>query len=303
MQKTTLIITVIIFMTVSCNQQKSSPLDNWKAGSANDDVFIEMTQDDMEALIKNDLSYLEIDWQYSTERTYDEIENWATNVKQRADKAGITIWSVHLPFGGPFDISQTNDTLRQKAVELNMNDMILSAKIVSPKKFVIHPSAEPIADEERAARIEASKKSLRELASKAKELNIPLLVENLPRTCLGNTSTELLEIINGIDNTAICFDVNHLLIEPQVSFVQNTIGKIQTTHMSDYDRKNERHWLPGEGVINWTELLTALIESGYKGPFIYEASKGKEPNIVTIQSLGDRWKKLKQNYIQPQIRN
>mgnify|MGYP001230869607 CR=1 FL=1 len=298
MQKTTLIITVIIFMTVSCNQQKSSPLDNWKAGSANDDVFIEMTQDDMEALIKNDLSYLEIDWQYSTERTYDEIENWATNVKQRADKAGITIWSVHLPFGGPFDISQTNDTLRQKAVELNMNDMILSAKIVSPKKFVIHPSAEPIADEERAARIEASKKSLRELASKAKELNIPLLVENLPRTCLGNTSTELLEIINGIDNTAICFDVNHLLIEPQVSFVQNTIGKIQTTHMSDYDRKNERHWLPGEGVINWTELLTALIESGYKGPFIYEASKGKEPNIVTIQSLGDRWKKLKQNYIQ-----
>lgn len=285
-------------MTVSCNQQKSSPLDNWKAGSANDDVFIEMTQDDMEALIKNDLSYLEIDWQYSTERTYDEIENWATNVKQRADKAGITIWSVHLPFGGPFDISQTNDTLRQKAVELNMNDMILSAKIVSPKKFVIHPSAEPIADEERAARIEASKKSLRELASKAKELNIPLLVENLPRTCLGNTSTELLEIINGIDNTAICFDVNHLLIEPQVSFVQNTIGKIQTTHMSDYDRKNERHWLPGEGVINWTELLTALIESGYKGPFIYEASKGKEPNIVTIQSLGDRWKKLKQNYIQ-----
>lgn len=298
MQKTTLIITVIIFMTVSCNQQKSSPLDSWKAGSANDDVFIEMTQDDMEALIKNDLPYLEIDWQYSTERTYDEIENWATNVKQRADKAGITIWSVHLPFGGPFDISQTNDTLRQKAVELNMNDMILSAKIVSPKKFVIHPSAEPIADEERAARIEASKKSLRELASKAKELNIPLLVENLPRTCLGNTSTELLEIINGIDNTAICFDVNHLLIEPQVSFVQNTIGKIQTTHMSDYDRKNERHWLPGEGVINWTELLTALIESGYKGPFIYEASKGKEPNIVTIQSLGNRWKKLKQNYIQ-----
>ena len=34
--------------------------------------------------------------------------------------------------------------------------------------------------------------------------------------------TELLEIINGIDNTAICFDVNHLLIEPQVTFVKNT---------------------------------------------------------------------------------
>ena len=67
--------------------------------------------------------------------------------------------------------------------------------------------------------------------------------------------------------------------------------------MSYYDRKNERHWLPGEGVIDWTELLSALVESGYEGPFIYEASKGKKPNIVTIQSLGDRWKKLKQDYV------
>ena len=123
------------------------------------------------------------------------------------------------------------------------------------------------------------------------------MVENLPRTCLGNTSTELLEIINRIDNTAICFDVNHLLIEPQVTFVKNTKGKIQNTHMSDYDRKNERHWLPGEGVIDWTELLSALVESGYEGLFIYEAGKGKKPNIVTIQSLGDRWKKLKQDYV------
>lgn len=294
---------LLLFITVAilsgCNQKSSSPLENWKAGSANDDVFIDMTQNDMDALVQNNLQYLEIDWLYSTVQSRKEIENWATAIKKRADKAGITIWSVHLPFGGPFDISQTDDSLRQKAIELNMHDIVLSAKTVSPKKFVIHPSAEPIADEERAARMEASKKSLQVLAAKAKELNIPLLVENLPRTCLGNTSTELLEIINGIDNTAICFDVNHLLIEQQTTFVQNTKGKIQSTHMSDYDRVNERHWLPGQGVINWTELLTALIESGYQGPFIYEinkVNKDKDPEISTIQTLGDRWKKIKHDY-------
>lgn len=281
-------------LLISCSTK--SPLDNWIAGSANDDVFLEMTQEDMDALIDNGLQYLEIDWLYATEKSYEEIEDWAVKAKQNADKAGVEIWSVHLPFGGPFDISQTNDSLRQKAVELNRKDMLLSAKTVSPKKFIIHPSAEPIADDERAARIEASKKSLRELAATAKELNIPLLVENLPRTCLGNTSTELLDIIDDIDHTAICFDVNHLLIESQVAFVENTKGKIQSTHMSDYDRKNERHWLPGEGVIDWTELLTALVEAGYPGPFIYEASKGKEPDIVSIQTLGERWIKLKADF-------
>ena len=55
--------------------------------------------------------------------------------------------------------------------------------------------------------------------------------------------------------------------------------------MSDYDRKNERHWLPGEGVIDWTELLSALVESGYEGPFIYEASKGKKPNRRQMEKV------------------
>ena len=81
-------------------------------------VFIEMTQEEMDALAKNDLPYLEIDWPYSAKKTQEEMEDWAIKVKNRADKAGIVIWSVHLPFGGPYDISQTNDTLRQRAVEL-----------------------------------------------------------------------------------------------------------------------------------------------------------------------------------------
>lgn len=296
MKKLFFIWIVIVICMTDCKQTTVSPLDCWMAGSANNDVFVDMTQEDMNTLIQNDLKYLEIDWPNSTKKTHEEIYAWAIAAKKRADKVGITIWSVHLPFGGPFDISQMNDTLRQKAVELNMNDMILSAKTVSPQKFVIHPSAEPIADEERAARINASKKSLQQLAAKAKELNIPLLVENLPRTCLGNTSSELLKIINGIDNTAICFDVNHLLIESQTTFIENTKGKIQSTHMSDYDYKDERHWLPGEGMIDWTELLSTLVKAGYEGPFIYEACKGKYPDIVNIQSLGDRWKKLKQDY-------
>lgn len=273
-----------------------TPLDHWKAGSANDDVFLDMTQAEMDALAQNGLSLLEIDWPYGTEKTPEEITAWALAAKAHADKAGITVWSVHLPFGGAYDISQTDDSLRRQAVELNKHDMQLCARLVAPQKFIIHPSAEPIGDEERAARIAASKKSLEELAPVAKELNVTLLVENLPRTCLGNTSAELMDIIDGIENTAICFDVNHLLIESQASFVQNTKGKIQSTHMSDYDRKNERHWLPGEGVIDWNGLLHALVGSGYPGPFIYEASKGKEPRLVSIRTLGDRWKKLKKEY-------
>lgn len=294
MKKTVLLPLLVVAMMSSCNMQKQSPLETWKAGSANDDVFMDMTDVELLEMKNNGLSYLEVDWLYPSGNTPEQIESWANGIKSRAAKADITVWSVHLPFGGSYDISQPNDSARQIAVALNLNDMRTACRILVPTCIVIHPSTEPIADADRAAHIEASKKSLTELAARAKECNVRLLVENLPRTCLGNTSTELLDIINGIDNAAIVFDVNHLLIESQTDFIKNTKGKIESTHMSDYDRKNECHWLPGEGVIDWTLMLNNLVEADYQGPFIYEISKGDPAK--TINDLGNQWKKLKEDY-------
>lgn len=286
-----LICTIALLLaSTGCTCNKAG-LDAWEAGSANDDVFLTITDSDLAAMKANGLNYLEVDWLFPSEATPAEIEKWAGAIKERCDRAGITVWTVHIPYGGAYDISQAGDSARREAVRLSAQDMETSARLLAPKRFVIHPSAEPIADEEREARIAASRRSLAELAAKAAGYGIPLLVENLPRTCLGNNSGELLRIIDGIDNTGICFDVNHLLGESHASFIANTRGRIGTTHMSDYDGRDEKHWLPGEGVIDWTALLRGLHETGYHGPFIYEVVKRDQP--IDIATLGRRWKKLK----------
>ena len=46
-----------------------------------------------------------------------------------------------------------------------------------------------------------------------------------------------------------------------------------TTHISDHDYENERHWLPGEGKINWNALIGALEKIGYRGVFNYEVGE------------------------------
>lgn len=273
---------------------RPTPLDQWKVGTANDDVLMDMTHPDLQAMKENGIDYLEVDWKYATHTPLEKIEAWAKGIRERTRKNKVKVWSVHIPFGGAYDISQTDETARQEALRLNIQDMEMSARILKPECFIVHPSAEPIADDARNARIVASRKSLVELAAKAKKLGVKMMVENLPRTCLGNTSTELLQLLEGLENTAICFDVNHLLIESQKQFVKNTAGRIGTTHMSDYDRINERHWLVDTGVIDWDELLNDLVATGYKGPFIYEVGVGKQE--VTIKDLGDTWKKLKAAY-------
>jgi sugar phosphate isomerase/epimerase len=47
-------------------------------------------------------------------------------------------------------------------------------------------------------------------------------------------------------------------------------NKIIATHISDYDFVNERHWLPGEGKVDWQEVIAILTEIGYDGPWLYE---------------------------------
>lgn len=287
--------TALLLCCLGCTPRQSE-IEKWKAGSANDDVFLEMNEQEMGALKANDLDYLEVDWLYTPNHNREELEVWASGVKERAEKADITIWSVHLPFGGIYDISQPDETKRQQAVAQNAADIEMICRILAPQKLIIHASAEPIADSLRQAHFDASRKSLAEIAPKAKAGKAKLLVENLPRTCLGNTSTELLQIIDGISNTAICFDVNHLLKEDHATFIQNTAGKIESTHMSDYDKVDERHWIPKQGIIMWPELLHQLAVSGYPGPFIYEVGAGKKKQKVQITDLGFTWRILKDEY-------
>jgi sugar phosphate isomerase/epimerase len=68
----------------------------------------------------------------------------------------------------------------------------------------------------------------------------------------------------------VCFDTNHLLGEEAVSFIHRLGTKIVTTHVSDYDFVDERHWLPGEGRLNWVTLIQALRAIDFRGVWMYE---------------------------------
>ena len=280
-------IFIIILAVISKSCTPVNPLDQWAVGTSTRNAS------ELQTAVDNGLTCIEVGWPGANRQSMEETEIWAKEMKAAADKAGISVWSIHIPFGGVYDISKADEEERQRAVALNAADIEMSGRILLPKVFVIHASAEPVSDEERTARFASSRKSLRELAAIAKANNGILAVEVLPRTCLGNTSTELMSIIDGIDNTAICFDVNHLLQESHVQFVQNTKGKIISTHISDYDGIDERHWLPGKGIVDWTALLKEMVAAGYKGPFMFEVSRGNPPEI-SIEDLSQCWKRLKE---------
>ena len=215
---------------------------------------------------------------------YDTFDYAA--IRRWAEDAGVRINSFHLPFypGHWLDLS-TPDEVKQAETLSELKRMLDYAATAGARIAVIPPSGEPYADEVRPSRIAQAKRGLAALCEYADSLGLRLAVENLPRTCLGRDSSEMLELISADERLVICFDTNHLLSEDPVEFIHKCGHKIVTLHVSDYDRLDERHWLPGEGKVDWTALYNALREVGYNGVWMYELGLSCPKTILRDRTL------------------
>ncbi|MCQ2471100.1 MAG: sugar phosphate isomerase/epimerase [Clostridia bacterium] len=189
------------------------------------------------------------------------------NALRLSQKYDVELWSFHLPFMPFNELDISAPSLKNDTVSY-LKSLIEKASSIGIKRFIIHSSGEPVF--EREARMEIAKESLKELADFAKTFDAVICVEDLPRTCLGRNSDEILELISAHDSLKVCLDTNHLLSENLSDFIKKVGDKIITTHISDYDFVDEKHWLPFEGKINWDEVVSALNEINYDGVWLYE---------------------------------
>ena len=80
--------------------------------------------------------------------------------------------------------------------------------------------------------------------------------------------------------------VDDLTVEKEELTAQMVaLQKDYETLSSDYDDINERHWLPGEGKVDWTALYNALREVGYNGVWMYELGQSCPKTILRDRDL------------------
>lgn len=215
-----------------------------------------------------------------------DLPQTAANAKE----ADIEICSLHLPFSHKINIALLDEEQRRAAIDYHRKS-IAAASAVGIHRFVLHPSSEPIEDSDRPKAMQFAKEALAELAEWADQHGSVICVEDLPRTCLGRTADEMLELLSADDRLRVSFDVNHLLTSngsTHAECVQKLGNKIVTLHLSDYDFIDERHFLPGNGLINWNEVITLLEEADYNGPFMYEVSQTNAPGPLDYAELKKR---------------
>lgn len=212
--------------------------------------------------------------------------------KQLASRQGPKASSLHAQFGAEYDLSRLEIDRWQFAVNRAVETVEVATELDIPI-IVFHASFEPVLPDERSRRIDQALKGLSLIGQKARLRGRRIAIEYLPRSCLGNNLAELNLLIDrlGDETFGVCLDVNHLMAQhaelPQI--VQLLGARLIATHLSDYDGVDEKHWLPGKGVLNWPGFMHTLREIDYKGPFTYECN-------LEGDSLADKLAKLRENY-------
>ena len=164
--------------------------------------------------------------------------------RRAADEYGVELWSMHLPFvnATPFDFSSLDPEVRRISLEYECENLRKGLEL-GIKTFVGHPcGGEKSLDAKlRRQTMELSKQGLSKLSDIAETQGAVIAVENMPRTGLGRTVSEMQELISHDDRLRVCFDVNHLLCDDHKTFWNMLKEKIVTLHISDYDFIGEKH--------------------------------------------------------------
>lgn len=213
-----------------------------------------------------------------------EEELPAMETVARVEAHGLTLTSYHLPYI-PFDPWDISAPELAPACVRYFCEVIRRWSAVGVKYFIIHPSGEPITDEERSMRMATAVASLAAIAPVAEECGAVLCVEDLPRTNLGNCAEELLALTDAHPNLRICMDTNHFQGGDVAECIRKVGHRIARTHISDADSINERHWLPGEGELDWQAIYRALCEVGYEGVWLYECGLDRPTTIIRERDL------------------
>lgn len=209
-------------------------------------------------------------------------------LKKYADTVGVEFWSVHLPFGGENNMFNIASPEYAKRTVEDDERLLIKAGEVGMKAAVIHPNTAAIPEGRREEYFEISAESLTKLVEIGKREGVSIAAEILAPPNIGSNIAEMKRLMDAVPGLKICFDVNHVTGFTHEEFAKTFADRIVTVHISDYDFDGEKHWLPGDGKIDWQHILRLFNDINYNGPFIYEVC------MPTFREIG--LKGIKENH-------
>ena len=191
--------------------------------------------------------------------------------------AGLGVVSLHAPFGTDLNFTAPDEAERRRTLDVMTQAADALARF-GGRLYVVHPGGE---DQrwtwDRAQRLGYAVEGLRHLWTVCRERSLELVVESPLPHLLGGAPDDFEWILQRlpVEGTGVCADTSHLSLGGHLqAFVARFASRLVHVQASDNGGTTDDHLPPGEGRLDWPEVVRSLRGARYRGVFLLEVSCG-----------------------------
>lgn len=200
-------------------------------------------------------------------------DGYINDLLKKAESLGLKFVQSHAPMGAP--IKRGEGYL--PFIEANKRCIEACAKL-GIDCVVIHTGYdEGLSKEECFAR---NKEFFDALIPTAEKCGVYILIENFNKMCIPglfwiDNATDLAALCDLIDSPWVkcCYDIGHANLQdmPQSEELGILGDRVHAIHVQDNCGDDDFHLAPFFGTTNFDDVMTGLLEIGFKGYFTFEA--------------------------------
>jgi len=182
--------------------------------------------------------------------------------------SGLLLENIHVPYDNIDDLWSESQTRRESMVKRHIEWLHDCARYQIPL-MVMHITDHSCPSKPNEYGIE----SLKQIVKTAEDLGVRIAIEN-------TGSVEYIDfVLNEIDSKTLgfCYDSSHdwLYSRDKVAILKKQGHRLYCTHFSDNDGVLDRHWVPGDGSIQWEIIRNSFPAASYKGHISLEVFRGE----------------------------
>lgn len=255
----------------------------WPIGLSTGCFYQKSIVDCLEMIRESGFSIIEV---CSAPRHLDYHDaNAVRTAAARIDELGMAAYSFHAPFADHIDISALEPERRERALR-EILQAVEAAATLRVQYLVIHPGPEHAIvppPQERLQRMENTVSTLNQVARRCSELGIGCALENkLPHLLFGNIS-DIVWILDALEdvNAGACLDTGHAHLSGDLFNLLRKLSRhLKMIHAHDNRGNFDEHLPPGDGGINWEQVLSGLTGATFHGPLILEIAGAEDPRTT-----------------------
>ncbi len=171
--------------------------------------------------------------------------------------------------------------ITDKDMDRAMLRCITGGKMLGAEWTAYHPRTAINDNYSPRKSMEFTKAALEPLVNEAVKQNTGIAIENLPifpaifdQRFFASDYEDICELSDyfNSENVGICWDFGHahLMHENHKKAIEYTGDRIKATHIHNNGGKDDEHYLPSQGTIEWEDVVPALTATGYSGALTLE---------------------------------